>query len=58
MTQLREHVVHLHPRYQLALISANLELGLTEQAKQEYQWWLANFPKQETPPELLKKLSI
>lgn len=58
MTQLREHVVHLHPRYQLALISANLELGLTEQAKQEYQWWLANLPKQETPPELLKKLSI
>jgi len=58
MTQLRDHVVQLHPRYQLALISANLELGLNKQAKQEYNWWKTNFPEQEVPEKLLKQLKL
>lgn len=58
MKQLRDHVVQLHPRYQLALISANLELGFTQQAKQEYNWWKANFPEQEFPESLKKQLKL
>ncbi|QDP00992.1 type 1 glutamine amidotransferase domain-containing protein [Thalassotalea sp. PS06] len=58
MAQLRDHVVEYQPRYQLALISANLELDLQEQAKQEYAWWLVNFPEQNIPDALLTKLKL
>lgn len=56
MTQIRDHVVSLHPRYQLALISANLELGLKNQAKVEYEWLKQNLPKVEMPELLLKQI--
>jgi putative intracellular protease/amidase len=58
MTQLRDHVVQLHPKYQLALISANLELGFMQQAKQEYNWWKTNFPENEFPENLKKQLKL
>lgn len=58
MKQIRNHVVELHPRYQLALISANLELGLKKQAKVEYEWLKKHLPKVEMPESLLKKINI
>lgn len=58
MAQLRDHVVEYQPRYQLALISANIEMDLMENAKMEYAWWLSNFPEQQAPEGLIKKLGI
>lgn len=58
MSQLRDHVVSFQPQYQLALISANIEMGLMQKAKEEYQWWLSRFPDKQMPQSLLKKLNL
>ena len=56
MQQIKKHVVMLHPQYQLALIAANLELGLKDQANTEYSWLKTNLPDLEMPKSLLEKL--
>ncbi len=56
MSMLRDHVVSLHPQYQLALIGAYIELDMMQQAQQAYRWWLTHFPGKKVPANLLEQL--